>query len=217
MAARRYGFTLIELLVVIAIIAILAAILFPVFARAREKARQASCQSNQKQMMLGILMYLQDYDERTPPPVYHTPTLDIGWMDMVQPYIKNTQLYYCPSMNVSGNPRSGCQGGNSHACWSGVLLISYNPRQCSMNQKINALDRPANTVFLMENWRGCQIVTQCNGGPPNGNFTSDGGSWTSIQWPHNDGQNAAYADGHVKWNAKNKGQVWWTNELAGSN
>ena len=103
--------------------------------------------------------------------------------------------------------------------WVEFTIVEFDAfrEMVVMNQKINALDRPANTVFLMENWRGCQIVTQCNGGPPNGNFTSDGGSWTSIQWPHNDGQNAAYADGHVKWNAKNKGQVWWTNELAGSN
>jgi len=64
MSHKRRGFTLIELLVVIAIIAILAAILFPVFARAREKARQASCESNEKQLMLSVLMYVQDFDER---------------------------------------------------------------------------------------------------------------------------------------------------------
>src|SRR5437763_14432141 len=79
------GFTLIELLVVIAIIAILAAILFPVFARARENARRASCQSNQKQLGLGFLQYAQDYDERLP---FHQ-----NWAPQIYPYVKSTQIY----------------------------------------------------------------------------------------------------------------------------
>ena len=85
------GFTLIELLVVIAIIAILAAILFPVFARARENARRASCQSNVKQILLGVLQYAQDYDEKYP--VAHTPS----WYLSTQPYLKSTQIFHCPS------------------------------------------------------------------------------------------------------------------------
>src|SRR3712207_1528949 len=89
----RYAFTLIELLVVIAIIAILAAILFPVFARARENARRASCQSNLKQIGLGIMQYAQDYDETMVP-----VTNGAGrWHDHVQPYVKSTQLFRCPS------------------------------------------------------------------------------------------------------------------------
>jgi prepilin-type N-terminal cleavage/methylation domain-containing protein/prepilin-type processing-associated H-X9-DG protein len=94
---RRKGFTLIELLVVIAIIAILAAILFPVFARARENARRASCQSNLKQIGLGLLQYSQDYDE-------NLVNVNIGgtagtgyWMNVVQPYVKSGQLFVCPS------------------------------------------------------------------------------------------------------------------------
>ncbi|MCX7598723.1 MAG: DUF1559 domain-containing protein, partial [Armatimonadetes bacterium] len=107
----RKGFTLIELLVVIAIIAILAAILFPVFARAREKARQTSCLSNIKQITLAALMYIQDYDERwtasrlstTNPPApggpYATPYCGTiyWWWDMVKPYVKNDQIIICPS------------------------------------------------------------------------------------------------------------------------
>src|SRR5476651_72071 len=107
----KKGFTLIELLVVIAIIAILAAILFPVFARARENARRASCQSNLKQLALSLHMYTQDYDERMPRPYtgdntitplawyqsgangYGIPT----WVDELFPYIKNGQVLYCPS------------------------------------------------------------------------------------------------------------------------
>jgi prepilin-type N-terminal cleavage/methylation domain-containing protein/prepilin-type processing-associated H-X9-DG protein len=87
---KQAGFTLIELLVVIAIIAILAAILFPVFAQAREKARAITCVSNQKQIGLGIVMYVQDYDETLPQNQYYTPPdTRTTWADMVYPYIKN--------------------------------------------------------------------------------------------------------------------------------
>ena len=93
---RRTGFTLIELLVVIAIIAILAAILFPVFARAREKARQSSCLSNTKQIGLAILQYVQDYDEK-----FFAYRMDSGgvyyWDIVTAPYMKNTQILRCPS------------------------------------------------------------------------------------------------------------------------
>jgi prepilin-type N-terminal cleavage/methylation domain-containing protein/prepilin-type processing-associated H-X9-DG protein len=95
-ASVKRGFTLIELLVVIAIIAILAAILFPVFARARENARRASCQSNLKQIGLGIAQYTQDSDEKLPP-----CGLDDGsnkpWAQVIQPYMKSQQVFRCPS------------------------------------------------------------------------------------------------------------------------
>src|SRR4028118_1234439 len=96
---KQKGFTLIELLVVIAIIAILAAILFPVFARARENARRASCQSNLKQIGLGVMQYTQDYDEKLPNNFYGTVGVDIDpkWVDVIQPYVKSTQLFTCPS------------------------------------------------------------------------------------------------------------------------
>ena len=106
---KKRGFTLIELLVVIAIVAILAAILFPVFARARENARRASCSSNLKQIGLGIIQYTQDYDEKFPPPGNNqgTPSdSDISgtygsWAQRIYPYTKSTQLFSCPS-----NPRN---------------------------------------------------------------------------------------------------------------
>jgi prepilin-type N-terminal cleavage/methylation domain-containing protein/prepilin-type processing-associated H-X9-DG protein len=127
---RRFGFTLIELLVVIAIIAILAAILFPVFAQAREKARQTSCSSNQKQAALAILMYAQDFDEGFPLAA-HNPVNEplTTWYDVVEPYVKSgtkgllingvgsqrnaAQFWICPSVantsvpTVAGDPLPG--------------------------------------------------------------------------------------------------------------
>ncbi len=97
----RSAFTLIELLVVIAIIAILAAILFPVFARARENARRSSCQSNLKQIGLGVMQYTQDYDERFPQTVQNV-SQGLGWVQLINPYIKSYQLFQCPSEPTTG-------------------------------------------------------------------------------------------------------------------
>src|SRR5207302_4193588 len=125
---QKQGFTLIELLVVIAIIAILAAILFPVFAKAREKARQASCTSNVKQLMLAWHMYIQDNDETLLP--YSFPLANgsqdgssggyaCNWNVVLQPYIKNTQIIRCPDdehdLSYTYNaelPRIRGNGGN---------------------------------------------------------------------------------------------------------
>jgi len=112
---KSAGFTLIELLVVIAIIAILAAILFPVFAQAREKARAISCLSNAKQIGLGLYMYVEDYDELMPsafasiPPINGGTINVITFEDQIDPYVKNQQLYKCPS---DGTPRNGASFWN---------------------------------------------------------------------------------------------------------
>ena len=103
---NKSGFTLIELLVVIAIIAILAAILFPVFAKAREKARQSACASNEKQIGIALMQYVQDYDERYPAWAECTNGTSNGctsnqvyawWQDVIYPYIKYKAVFYCPS------------------------------------------------------------------------------------------------------------------------
>jgi prepilin-type N-terminal cleavage/methylation domain-containing protein/prepilin-type processing-associated H-X9-DG protein len=101
---RNAAFTLIELLVVIAIIAILAAILFPVFAQAREKARQTACLSNQKQIGLGAMQYAQDYDETMPILYYvkNSPS-STHWMDLLYPYIKSEEIFSCPSRKGDAN------------------------------------------------------------------------------------------------------------------
>ena len=98
----RNAFTLIELLVVIAIIAILAAILFPVFAQARESARQTSCLSNMKQIGIGLVMYESDYDEQYPPSQLGVSPEIVSWPTLMFPYIKNEQVFVCPSSASSG-------------------------------------------------------------------------------------------------------------------
>src|SRR4051794_1291126 len=97
---HRKGFTLIELLVVIAIIAILAAILFPVFAQARDRARQTNCLSNTRQMAVAVTQYLQDYDEMFPKDSNDGQAT--FWMDYVQPYVKNISIWVCPSRGSTG-------------------------------------------------------------------------------------------------------------------
>jgi prepilin-type N-terminal cleavage/methylation domain-containing protein/prepilin-type processing-associated H-X9-DG protein len=127
---RQRGFTLIELLVVIAIIAILAAILFPVFAQAREKARQTACVSNEKQMALGVLQYIQDYDEIYPMSQegFYTnpPGIDTWantWVVQIQPYVKSYDVFRCPDDSVS----TAVPGGNGPGCggWEGIA-VSYD-------------------------------------------------------------------------------------------
>jgi prepilin-type N-terminal cleavage/methylation domain-containing protein/prepilin-type processing-associated H-X9-DG protein len=135
MRTRKTGFTLIELLVVIAIIAILAAILFPVFAQAREKARQISCLSNGKQIGLGLAMYVQDYDEQMPAafatinPVNNGTTNTIPYEDQIAPYIKNKPIYVCPSDSLS---RTG-----DGAFWDGNDC-NPSPSNCNLGKQIRS-------------------------------------------------------------------------------
>lgn len=155
--ARR-GFTLIELLVVIAIIATLAAILFPVFAKAREMARQTACASNMKQLATGVMMYSQDFDETYPMVANYaaaTNAPDRVWMGSVEPYLKNTGIFLCPS---AANARYAPD-------WNGRgwLPIGYNARTGYDPAGVEAptsilplalLDEPARTVLFAETASG---------------------------------------------------------------
>lgn len=201
------GFTLIELLVVIAIIAILAAILFPVFARAREKARQASCQSNLKQIALAELMYVQDYDETTHPPVigglfepgltcsgcfqrYETGvnTQSAPSWRPLGPYIKNSQVWFCPSQATG-------------------YWLSYGWNRGVESRKQSQIKFPAKTVVFAdknENWwgggwlpMGPNICYSCDQAGGNASIAQQRPHW--LGQPHNEGFNAAFMDGHVKW------------------
>ena len=173
------GFTLIELLVVIAIIAILAAILFPVFAQAREQARKTSCLSNAKQWGLGILMYIQDYDEAmVQSENYGAPLLRADgshyreyqpWPALVQPYVKNKQMGICPD----NKEISFITGGLNRE----LLYCSYGLNYGYLGNfagndpfgqgylwtpvTLAAINRPANTVMLADcqdpNWASADI------------------------------------------------------------
>ncbi len=198
---KRRGFTLIELLVVIAIIAILAAILFPVFAKARENARKSTCLSNLKQLGTGSLMYMQDYDEtffghiqgRRDDPVYGSsgPPGYIVWPDQILPYIKNSGIFTCPS-NASGvfvpNTRDGNFGYGMNY-WANYY---YNYITLASIQK------PAETIWYTDcNYYQVYPTYYLATYPADPTYGQSGTA--RLQLRHNNGVNAAFMDGHVKW------------------
>jgi prepilin-type N-terminal cleavage/methylation domain-containing protein/prepilin-type processing-associated H-X9-DG protein len=153
---ERRGFTLIELLVVIAIIALLAAILFPVFARARENARRASCQSNMKQLGLALIQYTQDYDECFPAGFDNSPSgstiTGIGWGRDIYPYAKSAQVYICPDDNrntvldLMGTANLVSYGINGNLANPKCDWLS----SATWNARLSHLNAPAKTVMLFE-------------------------------------------------------------------
>jgi prepilin-type N-terminal cleavage/methylation domain-containing protein len=150
----RSGFTLIELLVVIAIIAILAAILFPVFAAVRDRARMTSCGSNMRQLALGVMMYTQDHDETLPMVTnYAIPTAapDRVWMATVQPYVKNAGIFLCPSAeNAAFAPDWNGRGTLPLGYNS---LTGYDPLGVEAPTSVMplaGLDEPARAVLFAE-------------------------------------------------------------------
>ncbi len=204
---KRCGFTLIELLVVIAIIAILAAILFPVFARAREKARQASCMSNLKQIGLGVNMYAQDYDERYAMLSYAVPAgaetnsaffngQRVWWYEALDPYIKNTQLWVCPDYTTENRTCNNCgvNEGEPRALWGYGLNCDWRsaPKPTD-GAKMAQFPVPATTVCAAD--ANCVVLRTDNPAA----YPGPNGTCPTNFSPHNEGKNHLFLDGHVKW------------------
>ncbi len=190
---RRSGFTLIELLVVIAIIAILAAILFPVFARAREKARQTSCLSNVKQLSLSTLMYAQDYDDYLPRYADHDCAGGRKmWNQVTAPYIKNDQVFRCPSAPTVA---LGIAVNYPHIATCGV---SNNLPYAGRN--LADVKFPAQTIGLCDSQSALVYCRICNpSGTESGAFPTGRVPVPPVQDRHNEGVNCGYCDGHAKW------------------
>ncbi len=195
----RKGFTLIELLVVIAIIAILAAILFPVFARAREKARQTSCLSNMKQLLTGALMYCSDYDDNLFGHIqgtrsdFHPPTEPyLNWPQQVYPYVKNDQVFVCPS-----KAQNTWTYGTSRDNYLGYGMnyeLTYYYRRLNLSD----FTRIAQTIWFTDCYYYVVYPAYYTYTYPT-NSTYGLNGYARLDIRHNEGANVGFVDGHAKW------------------
>ena len=218
--SAKKGFTLIELLVVIAIISIFASILFPVFARARENARRASCMNNLKQIGLAIMQYTQDYDERYPAALdgpaggpYNTHVTTgwpgakfsingsshlVSWMDMIFPYVKSTQIFVCPSQPDSHTLTGGLWDASFYGYNSGISGYG-NDRygkpwgSRNMGNLLAEIQRPSETIMVMD------YLSQYNDQVSAITFVNSAAGTNTNVSPHFSGTNIGFADGHAKW------------------
>jgi prepilin-type N-terminal cleavage/methylation domain-containing protein/prepilin-type processing-associated H-X9-DG protein len=209
MSRIRTGFTLIELLVVIAVIAILAAILFPVFAQAREKARTVSCLSNSRQIGLAFQMYAQDWDEGL---ILNNHTPGASWLETIQPYSKSRLLQRCPS--------------DRSANWDRVVPPATAPRAASYAtngyltpgggfMSLASVKNPATTIYVAElkdGKAGDHFHPQLWPSPGRSGTTLDPLSELETT-RHQGGANYVFVDGHAKWHRFE--QTW--NPAAGLN
>jgi prepilin-type N-terminal cleavage/methylation domain-containing protein/prepilin-type processing-associated H-X9-DG protein len=224
---QRGGFTLIELLVVVAIIGILAAILFPVFSQARERARRTSCLSNLKQIGLAVQMYVQDYDGRVPICNDNTTpsTADDNgyWWVTLHKYTRNDGVFVCPSWQQTGLP-SGLLSWEvppdparpfNHAGIVGTYVWNETmdgaPEGRLAGKSADGTEYgPAQVIAVAEGFNGSHIWKPEHVTPLNGNTER------RLRDFHQEGMNVAYADGHAKWikNTQMKRRLWAPYEAA---
>lgn len=205
MSRSRRGFTLIELLVVVAIVAILAAILFPVFARAREMARKTSCASNLRQLGMATLMYVQDHDGYFYPhraPVYWFGRLDTATNPptvyreegLLYPYMRNFQIQLCPSF--TGQP---AYGRGTAGYGYNVVYLTAGFGAAGVNEA--QIQRPAACALFADsaayaNWLNPPVLMETLSiWPPSSTITFN---YAVVQFRHNGTANVVYADGHVR-------------------
>ena len=224
---KTRAFTLIELLVVIAIIAILAAILFPVFAQAREKARQAACLSNMKQIGTAGQMYVQDYDERiffrssTNPAVTRINTATTGnplkWWNMMAPYIKNASVFACPS--DPGPTPSPDANGTTDASGTYTIPRSYVAAASTEALTLAQVNVPVDTIVISEKWdksAAGAAITETWLEAFDGDMAPDParpGAMVKFANRHQGNMNCTFFDGHAR--ALRPDTIWKSRDLTG--
>lgn len=225
--AKHSGFTLLELLIVIAIVGILVAILFPVFARAKEKARQVTCLSNMKHLGLALQQYAQDHngflpiqigDGASPLPGNQgfldngkVPSSQVNWAGGVYPYVKNLGDYLCPtaqpSLGAAGKPCDPLVKARTNYLYNGVLMHLNALNGLYVSKSLAKVPVPSNTIMLQENsdYSSCALIrprSMVVSGPYRDAQCDTGPKGENYSELHSGGGNLVFVDGHVKYQVR---------------